>query len=116
MQMQAIFASLADPTRFRIVELLRKGEQPVSDLVRQAGIHQSGVSRHLGILLELGLVQVRRDGQHRRYSLKPEPFREIETWVAQYRSLWDARLDRLGLALSQGAASQSRQIKPGDTR
>ena len=116
MEMQTIFATLADPTRFRIVELLRKGEQPVSDLVRQAGIHQSGVSRHLGILLELGLVQVRPDGQHRHYSLKPEAFREIEAWVAQYRSLWDARLDRLGSALGKRAASQSKEIKQGDSQ
>src|SRR3954452_9154276 len=101
METQILFATLADPTRFRIVELLREGEQAVSDIVERVDVHQSGVSRHLGILLELGLVQMRRDGQHRRYSLRPDPFRDIEAWAVEYRRLWDARLDRLDAALSR---------------
>jgi DNA-binding transcriptional ArsR family regulator len=95
------FETLADPTRRRIVEALRDGEQQVNDIVRQAGIHQSGVSRHLRILLASGFVSVRPNGQRRLYALRPEPFRELETWLAGYRRLWEARLDRFGAALEE---------------
>lgn len=95
------FETLADPTRRRIVAALRDGERPVGDVVRLAGIHQSGVSRHLRILDEAGFVSVRPDGQRRLYALRPEPFRELEAWLADYRRLWEARLDRFGAALEQ---------------
>lgn len=98
MQLDA-FQTLADPTRRSIVEALRGGEQQVNDLVELAGVHQSGVSRHLRILSESGFVQMRPDGQRRLYSLRPEPFRELEGWLSPYRALWDARLDRFGEAL-----------------
>jgi DNA-binding transcriptional ArsR family regulator len=97
----SLFPILADPTRRRIVEALLAGEQAVNDVVARVDIHQSGVSRHLGVLRAAGIVQVRRAGPQRFYSLRPEPFRELEAWVAQYRSLWDARLDRLGAALER---------------
>lgn len=95
------FETLADPTRRRIVEELRSGEKPVGEIVAKAGIHQSGVSRHLRILHESGFVRVRPDGQHRLYSLRPEPFRELDVWLAGYRRLWEARLDRFGAALEE---------------
>jgi DNA-binding transcriptional ArsR family regulator len=95
------FETLADPARRRIVAALRAGERPVSDIVRQAGIHQSGVSRHLRILHETGFVTVRPDGQRRLYALRPEPFRELEAWLSDYRQLWETRLDRFGAALEQ---------------
>ena len=100
MQVDA-FQALADPTRLRIVEVLRNGERQVNDIVARAGIHQSGVSRHLGILHEAGFVSVRPDGQRRLYSLRPERFRELDAWLAKYRGLWEARLDRLETALEQ---------------
>lgn len=95
------FQTLADPTRRRIVEALSHGEQQVNELVERAGIHQSGVSRHLRLLNDAGFVSVRPDGQRRLYSLKPGPFRELDRWLARYRSLWEARLDRLGEALEK---------------
>jgi DNA-binding transcriptional ArsR family regulator len=95
------FETLADPTRRRIVAALRNGERQVSDIVRQAGIHQSGVSRHLRILHESGFVTVRPDGQRRLYALRPEPFRELEAWLSEYRQLWEVRLDRFGAALEE---------------
>src|SRR6185436_11284524 len=100
MQMDA-FQTLADQTRRRIVEALRGGEQQVGDVVEKAGVHQSGVSRHLRILHESGFVSMRPDGQRRLYPLKPEPFREIDEWLAQYRKLWEARLDRFETALEK---------------
>lgn len=100
MQLYA-FQTLADPTRLRIVEALAAGEQAVGDLVRAVDIDQSGVSRHLRILGEAGFVTMRPDGQRRLYSLRPEPFRAIDGWVAAYRKLWEGRLDRFDAALAQ---------------
>lgn len=95
------FQALADPSRRRIVEALAHGERPVGDIVARSRIHQSGVSRHLQILHEAGFVTVRPDGQRRLYSLRPERFRELDEWLAQYRRLWEARLDRFGSALEK---------------
>jgi len=107
-----VFQTLADPTRRRIIEVLRGGEQQVGDVVEKAGVHQSGVSRHLRILHESGFVSMRPDGQRRLYSLKPEPFRELDAWLNAYRALWDARIDRFGAALekkqTQARRAQSR--------
>ncbi len=92
--------------RLRIVETLREGEHAVNDLVDKVEIHQSGVSRHLHILHEAGFVQ-----QKRLYSLCPEPFRELDAWVANYRRFWEARLDKFSEALSrkQKASPAKRQ-------
>jgi DNA-binding transcriptional ArsR family regulator len=96
-----LFQTLADPSRLRIVEALLAGEQAVNDLVARMDIHQSGVSRHLRILEEAGFVQVRPDGPRRYYSLRPEPFQALDSWVTQYRRLWAARLDAFGDALAR---------------
>lgn len=103
------WATLADPMRRRIVELLLEGEHKVGDIVAEAGIHQSGVSRHLRILEQAGFVAKRPDGQYRYYSLRPEPFVELDSWLSRYRRLWEARLDRFGAALEQrrGAARRT---------
>ena len=107
-QLDATFIALADPTRRRIVETLRGGEQQVNDVVAKSGIHQSGVSRHLRILSEAGFVTMRPDGQRRLYSLRPEPFRELEAWLADYRQLWEQRLDRFGAALEKQRKRRSK--------
>jgi DNA-binding transcriptional ArsR family regulator len=98
----AVFEILADPTRRRIVEVLRNGEHAVNDIVGAVGIDQSGVSRHLHILHKAGFVQVHPDGPKRLYSLRPEPFRELEAWLGTYRenmqqsfSRLDAHLERM---------------------
>jgi DNA-binding transcriptional ArsR family regulator len=99
-----MFQALADPTRRRIVETLLAGEQQVADVVAKAGIHQSGVSRHLRLLHESGFVSMRPDGQRRFYALRPAPFQELDGWLAPYRELWGARLDRFGAALEEKSA------------
>ena len=88
---EQVFATLADPTRRKIIEALRREEQSVGDIVPIVGIHQSGVSRHLGILAEAGFVRVRADGARRLYSLRPERFLELATWMGRFRPLWDRR-------------------------
>ena len=106
-----VFQTLADPTRRRIVDALRHGERAVNDIVATVEIDQSGVSRHLRILGEAGFVSVRPDGPKRLYSLRPEPFRELEEWMNGYRSLWDKRLDRLGEELER--RQKARAAKKG---
>ena len=96
-----IFQTLADPTRLSILEILRKGEQTVNGITDLVDIHQSGVSRHLHILQQKGFVQVRPDGQKHFYSLRPEPFRDLDTWIGEYRSFWEARLDRFAVVLGR---------------
>jgi DNA-binding transcriptional ArsR family regulator len=108
------FQALADPTRRRIVELLRGGERPVTQVVDQAGIQQSGVSRHLRILHDAGFVAVRPDGQRRLYSLRPERFRELDAWLGPYRELWEARLDRFDRALESARRTRTRNQEPPD--
>lgn len=102
----AVFQTLADPSRRRIVDVLRGGECAVNDIVDNLDIHQSGVSRHLRILQEAGFVRMRAQGAHRLYSLRAEPFQEIEAWVEQYKALWEARLDRFGAALDKKQAAR----------
>ena len=104
-----VFQTLADPTRLRIVETLRGGERAVNDIIEQVDIHQSGVSRHLRILQEAGFVDVRPDGQKRVYSLRPQPFRELDLWVTRYRILWESRLDKFASALQ--AKQKARAVK-----
>jgi DNA-binding transcriptional ArsR family regulator len=101
-----VFQVLADPTRLAILESLRGGERAVNDIVDRVDIDQSGVSRHLRILSDAGFVRVRPEGSKRLYSLRPEPFRELDGWVAQYRELWEARLDRLAQALERRKGSR----------
>ncbi|MGC4046801.1 MAG: metalloregulator ArsR/SmtB family transcription factor [Armatimonas sp.] len=96
-----IFHALADPTRLRIVETMKSGECAVNSIVERMDIHQSGVSRHLSILAEAGIVQMRPEGQKRFYSLRKEAFDQLDAWVAAYRLHWEARLDRFGAALEQ---------------
>jgi DNA-binding transcriptional ArsR family regulator len=95
------FSALSDPMRLKIVEALLEGEAQVNELVDRVDIQQSGVSRHLGILARAGFVSVRPDGQRRFYSLRAEPFQEIDQWVAQFRAQWEARLDRFDAALKK---------------
>jgi DNA-binding transcriptional ArsR family regulator len=110
MDMQvAAFSTLADPTRLRILDVLRAGERPVNDLVAAVDIHQSGVSRHLRILQEAGFVSVRPEGAQRFYALRPEPFQELDGWIAQYRRLWEARLDRFAVALEKKQKARKRK-------
>lgn len=89
------FQVLGDPSRHAIVELLRGGERPVGDLVAHLSLSQPAVSKHLRVLKEAGLVTARTDAQRRVYRIRPEPFVELEEWLARYRGLWNEHLDRL---------------------
>jgi DNA-binding transcriptional ArsR family regulator len=101
--------ALADPTRFSIVEILRDGELTVNEIVGNVEIDQSGVSRHLRILHQAGFVQMRPVGQKRLYSLRPEPFQDLDAWISTYRRMWEKRLDRFAEALH--ATQQERSVR-----
>ena len=93
--MTAPFSALAEPTRRRILDLLREQPRLVGDLTKELGLSQPGTSKHLRVLREAGLVTVRRDAQRRWYELRPEPLAEIDEWLTPYRWMWDERLDAL---------------------
>ena len=91
----AVLEVIAEPTRRRILDAVRDGERSVGELVDAVGMHQPGVSRHLKVLRDAGLVEVRRDAQRRLYRLRPEPLMELDAWLEPYRAEWSARLDSL---------------------
>jgi len=97
----AVFEILADPTRRRIVEVLQSGEHAVNDIVEKVGIDQSGVSRHLHILQKAGFVEVHPDGPKRIYSLRAEPFNELETWLRPYKQNLQESFNRLDAHLER---------------
>ena len=86
----SVLEVIAEPTRRRILDAVRDGERSVSELVEQVGMHQPGVSRHLKVLRDAGLVEVRPDAQRRMYRLRAEPLMELDAWLEPYR----ARLGR----------------------
>lgn len=94
---------IVDPTRRRILDVVREGEHSVSALVDAVGMHQPGVSRHLKVLRDAGLVEVRRDGQRRLYRLRAEPLRELDEWLEPYRAELAGRLDSLERHLERTA-------------
>jgi DNA-binding transcriptional ArsR family regulator len=89
------FELVAEPTRRRILDLVLERERSVGDLVEQLGLSQPGVSKHLRVLRDGGLVDVRRDAQRRLYRVRPEPLGEIDVWLEPYRRFWASRLDAL---------------------
>jgi DNA-binding transcriptional ArsR family regulator len=89
------YAALAEPHRRQILDLLRTGERSVGDLVGRLGLSQPGVSKHLKVLREAGLVAVRPQGKLRWYGLRAQPLAEVDAWLEPYRAYWEGRLDAL---------------------
>ena len=109
--MADVFQVLADPTRRRIVEVLRRGERSVGELVEAVDIGQPGVSRQLAILEEADFVVVRPDGRRRLYSLRPDPFRELSEFLTAYRAIWEPRLDRFAAELERRRRNKQNKEK-----
>ena len=98
------FFALSDPTRRGIVELLRGGERKAGDVVCSfPSVSQPGISKHLRVLRDCGLVDVRNDAQRRIYSLRAQGFAELEAWIARYRVFWPGQLDALSRHLDAAA-------------
>lgn len=104
---------IAEPTRRRILDEVRDGECSVGELVERVGMHQPGVSRHLKVLRDAGLVVVRRDAQRRLYRLRPEPLEELDAWLEPYRAHWSARLEALERHLQHTASPITPQPEDG---
>jgi DNA-binding transcriptional ArsR family regulator len=91
---KATLSALAEPNRLQIVELLRAKPRAVGEIVERLGLRQPQVSKHLRVLSEAGLVEVRALAQQRIYSLRPEPFKELDVWLERYRRTVNERFDR----------------------
>jgi len=100
--------ALAEPNRFQIVELLLDGPRPVGDMVHRLRLRQPQVSKHLRVLSDAGLVDVRVDAQRRIYALRPEPLQELEVWLEKYRRIWEANFQRLD-SLLEGLKDDERK-------
>ena len=112
------FRALAEPNRLQIVELLLTGPRPVGDMVDQLGLRQPQVSKHLRVLSEAGLVDVRVDAQRRIYALRPAALQELEVWLERYRRLWEENYQRLDAVLEELKTGErkTRKKKLGRTR
>ena len=95
MEMESVFEIIAEPNRRAILSLLVSSQQSVGEIEHQLRMSQPTVSKHLRVLREAGFVESTVDAQRRLYRLKPEPFREMDTWLAQFRRFWSAHLDAL---------------------
>lgn len=102
---------IAEPSRRRILDELRQGEQPVQSLVERLAMSQPAVSKHLRVLRQAGLVTARADGQRRLYRLHPEPLMELDEWLEPYREMWRASLDRLERHLADPPTPPGRKSK-----
>ena len=103
-----VLEAIIDPTRRRILDAIRDGERSVGELVEIVGMHQPGVSRHLKVLRDAGLVEARKDANRRLYRLRAEPLRELDVWLEPYRLEWSNRLDSLERHLEQSAAPKDK--------
>lgn len=102
MAMDAVLQALADPSRRTVMEILRDHSATAGELAAALPIARPGVSRHLRVLREAGLVDVTQDAQRRIYSLCPEALVEVDEWLGEYRALWENRLDALHTEIARG--------------
>ena len=100
--MEAVLRALADDSRRTMLETLSAGPATAGELAALLPIARPGVSRHLRVLREAGLVEARQEAQRRVYSLRPEPLAEVDAWLSQYRALWEQRLDALHTEVARG--------------
>jgi DNA-binding transcriptional ArsR family regulator len=100
--MDAVLHALADPSRRTVLEILRDHPASAGELAEALPIARPGVSRHLRVLREAGLVEVRQDAQRRIYTLRPEALVEVDEWLGDYRRLWENRLGALHTEIARG--------------
>jgi len=104
--MNAVLQALSDESRRTMLETLADGPATAGELAAPLPIARPGASRHLRVLREAGLVEVRQEAQRRVYSLRPEPLAEVDEWLGRYRALWERRLDALHAEVARGKASE----------
>ncbi|GJL56987.1 MAG: transcriptional regulator [Nitrospirales bacterium] len=96
-----IFHAVADPHRRQLLDLLRTGEKPAGELVEHFDLTFPGISQHLKVLKNAGLVKTRRQGRYHYYRVNPSPLRDIHEWITQYEQFWKGRLKKLGQHLGE---------------
>jgi len=101
-----VLRALADESRRTMLDALARGPATAGELAGMLPIARPGVSRHLRVLREAGLVEVRQDAQRRVYSLRPQPLAEVDDWLGRYRALWQHRLDALHTEIARGKREQ----------
>jgi DNA-binding transcriptional ArsR family regulator len=106
--MEAIVRALSDESRRTLLEALIGGPASAGELAALLPIARPGVSRHLRVLREAGLVEVRQEAQRRVYGLRPEPLAELDRWLVPYRVLWEQRLDALHSEVARGKRDRRR--------
>jgi len=92
---ESVFEIIAEPNRRAILSLLGSSQQSVGEIERQLRMSQPAVSKHLRVLRDAGFVESTVDAQRRLYRLKPEPLKEMDAWLAQFRRFWSAHVDAL---------------------
>jgi DNA-binding transcriptional ArsR family regulator len=110
--MESVFEIIAEPSRRAILTLLVSSQQSVGEIERQLRMPQPTVSKHLRVLRDAGFVESTVDAQRRLYRLKPEPFQEVDAWLAQFRQFWSAHVDALERHLDRMEQSTSTKRKP----
>jgi DNA-binding transcriptional ArsR family regulator len=100
--MEAVLRALADDSRRTMLETLADGPATAGELAALLPIARPGVSRHLRVLREAGLVEVRQEAQRRVYTLRPQPLADISDWLSRYLTLWEQRLDALHTEIARG--------------
>ena len=108
------FNAVAEPRRRQILDVLADGERPVNDLVEQLGLAQPLVSKHLRVLREVGLVDVREEGRQRIYRLNGHSLKPIHDWVKSYEQSWNERFDRLEVVLEELKGEEKERKERGD--
>jgi DNA-binding transcriptional ArsR family regulator len=106
--MDAVMHALADESRRTMLEILRSRPASAGELADALPIARPGVSRHLRVLREAGLVEVEQQAQWRIYRLRPEPFVELDSWLGPYRAVWEQRLDALHTEIARGKRERRR--------
>jgi len=91
-----VYKAIADPNRRIVLDILMRGGQPVSAILARIELSQPALSQHLKVLRDVGLVQQRRAGRERIYTLNPKPLKEISDWIAHYEKFWHEKLAALG--------------------
>jgi DNA-binding transcriptional ArsR family regulator len=114
--MESVFEIIAEPNRRAILRLLISSQQSVGEIERQLRMPQPTVSKHLRVLREAGFVESTVDAQRRLYRLKPEPFQEVDTWLAPFRQFWSAHVDALERHLDRMEESLATKSKTGRRR
>ena len=110
--MDAVLQALGDGSRRAMLEILRDHPATVTELAEALPIARPGVSRHLRVLREAGLVSVEQDAQRRIYSLNPEALVEVDEWLESYRALWQHRLGALHTEVARGMRARRSKEKP----